>query len=268
MKDAEFAEIVLNSFGIFFQAADIAQGQPPQNAAPDRGFPIETEVNARGVPQTREDGIKLFIQVFGWSRRFRVFVCRDIRVMGEFRQPRGDGFRRQYEINALPRDRRPRHVVETRSGRILRECYASCGLHSFESGCAIGSGPGEYYADRTAAALFSKRFQELIDRQVRTRMNRRPRSDPERLVHYLERGVRGDNVQMVWLNFHAIARLLYVYWANPGQNPRKVAMMRRIEVLNEYERQTGIGGQVPKQKSESFHSSCRRADTDDRNRHV
>jgi hypothetical protein len=57
---------------------------------------------------------------------------------------------------------------------------------------------------------------------------------------------------VVWLDLHAVSNLLDRYCTDPGEDLRQIAVVFRIEVLNEYECQTGSYRQMPKQKLKCF----------------
>jgi hypothetical protein len=65
---------------------------------------------------------------------------------------------------------------------------------------------------------------------------------------------------MVGLDRHAVGCLPDRYGADLGKDLRKVAVVLRVKVLNEYKGQARICGQIREQKLAGFQASSRGAD--------
>jgi len=245
------------------QAIDAAQGQAPQDAAFDHLLPVEGEVDAGGLVQRGQDGREpLFVAA---ARRWvRGRGIRHIGMPANPRQPRRDTLGRQDEIHAAGGRGRLRHRVEFGGGPILRECHPARGLDGFQAGRAVRSRAGEDHADGLASTLFGQRPEEPVDGQVQ----------PRRLVaggqfQFAVRngqiGFRRDDVYVVGFHRQAVGRHADRHGGRSRQNFGQHAVVLRIEMLNEYESQAGVGGQIGEQMLKSLQAARGGANANYRN---
>jgi hypothetical protein len=172
----------------------------------------------------------------GQTARPRPLVLRDACELG------GNVLGREHEVHGSGGHGAARHRVVAR-GIILRECDPALGLDGLQAQCAVGGGARENDADGTVALVFCECVEEKINRSMRRScLGARPegqhaRGDAQTLV-------RRNDVDVIRLDAQVVGHLVDRERRRASEQLRERAVMRRIEMLHEYDTHARIDRQV------------------------
>ena len=236
---------------------DLVQHHPPRDAALERRRLVEGKIHARRRAQQDEDFVQVLVAL-----RFRRRRERDIGLPPEPRQLPRDALRRQHEIHHPRRDGAVRHAVVFRGLFILRKRQSALGLDDAQPLGAVRRRAGKDDADGAALLVGGERAEKEIHRQMLpARLRARHETQPP--VQHCEVRIRRDDIDVIGLDAHPIARFVNRERGGAREQRRQHALVLRVEVLHEHEGQPGVQRQRAEQLRERLQPARRRADADD-----
>lgn len=246
--------VMVEGIGVAAQAVVVSQEDAPQDAPLDAG-PFEVaEVDRMAGAQQLEDAVELR----GGGLRLPLALPRAA-AAGDAHQPLGDAGWRQHEVR---RDGgRARHDVELRGLRILREGDASRVVNGLQSQRAVRVIAGKNHADGVAGPIVRQRTEEFVQRTMRH--SGRTRHEPKDVALNGHLGIGRDHVNVVALDRHPVRDFLHRNGRGPGKDVDEQTVMARIEVLDQHESQSGLGGNGGNELEKCVEPSGRGADADD-----
>ena len=144
----------------------------------------------------------------------------------------------------------------------LSQCQTAMFLDRSHPQRAIAARARQDDADGVLALILSERLEECIDRPAA--IARRGGFDdlqaPARNSH---RRVRRNNEDAVWLDHDAVGRLDHIHLCGPADKIGQHALVVGRQVLNEHEREAGVGRSVAEEALEGIKAARRCADADD-----
>ena len=166
----------------------------------------------------------------------------------------GDLFGRQHEVHEPGRHGAQGHAGVAGRFFVLGESQAAFRLDGPQSTSAIGGGSGEDDADGRAFAVFRQRNEEVIDGQM----------PPAVIVAFGQAqdaaldghvGVGRDHVDAIGLDGHAAGDFVDRHFRGSRENLAERALVRRVHVLDQYERHAGVVWQRLEQGGEGFQAA-------------
>ena len=76
------------------------------------------------------------------------------------------------------------------------------------------------------------------------------------------RRVARNHVNVVWLHRQTLRCLLHRYWCRLGENSSEIALVLRVEMLDQDECHAGVARQLAKQRARGFETAGGCTDTD------
>lgn len=169
--------------------------------------------------------------------------------------------RREHEIHAARGHGAARHRIVFRR-LILREGNAALGLDGFQSQRAVRRRAGQNHANGPLALVLRQRLKKDIDDPLRAAgLLARMKFQPSLLDGQVRIG-RND-VHVVGLHPQIVRDLSHRHRRGPRQQLHERAVMLRIEMLHQHERQPRVGLHLFQQPRERLQSAGRRAHADD-----
>ena len=166
--------------------------------------------------------------------------------------PRDSG-RRQDKIHHAGGDGASRHAVELRGSHFLSEGDAARGLDRLEAQRPIGCGSRQNNAERLAAPVCRQGAEKRVDRHVAATVW--PGRGMKDSIGNAQIASRRNHVNMIGLDASLAFHFRDRHFACLGKQLRQMALVIRIEVLNQHECHAGIVRQMAEQLRECLQSA-------------
>ena len=253
-----FVAVLLEIPAVVFQRFESAEGHAPLDAPRQGAVLVVREVHAGGAAHQPE-----YPGQFGILRRLSRLrrFDRDLRIAREGYQLQRDSGRRKDIIHHTRGDGASRHAVELRGSHILSEGDTARGFDRLEAQRPIGCGSRQNHAEGLAAAVCRQVAEKRVDRHVAA--TRRPGRGVKNAIGNTQIASRRNHVNMIGLNASLAFHFRDGHFAFLGKQFRQMALVLRIEVLNQHERHAGIVRQVAEELRECLQSASGGAYTDD-----
>lgn len=121
----------------------------------------------------------------------------------------------------------------------------------------------ENHADRFVPLIRCQRAQEVIDRAMLS-ARLRPRGDLEHAIFNGEIHARRGDVDVIRQSSGVFPDFGDRHCGRARQDLRQHAVVGRVEVLDQHECHAGVGSHLVQQLAESFQTTSRRTDPNDR----
>ena len=211
---------------------------------------VVREIHSGGAPQQPE-----YLVQFRFLRRLGRLpkVDPDPRIPRDGRQFPGDSGRRQHKIHHAGGDGASRHAVELRGSLFLGEGDTARGLDRLEAQRPIRCGSRQNDAEGLAAAVRRQGAEKRVDRHVAATV--RPGRGMKDSIGNAQIASRRNHVNMVGLDASLAFHFGDGHFACLGKQLRQMALVTRIEVLNQHECHAGIVRQMAEQLRECLQSA-------------
>ncbi len=234
-----------------------APADPPQEGAPLVVRKVHAGGEAQLLEHLAEAGLREREPGGLLQRTLHVGVSADARQLLR------DGVRRQHEIHAPGRHRAGRHARVLRA-RVLRERDAALALDGLETEGAVGGAPRQDHPDGPVALVLGQRVQEVVDGAVGR--GSLAGLDVEGPPRHRQAHAGRDHVDVIGPDGEPLTALHHRHRGGASQDLGQHAGVRGIEVLDQDERQPGIGGQRAHQRGDRLEPSRGGSDADDGDR--
>jgi hypothetical protein len=243
------------------------------NPAQQRRLSIAVEVVPGAGTQDGEDLAQVLTVAFEHVLvRRAVAVRRTVAVRGvrETRESLQHGrhvARFEYLVRVSGMDQAARHSGESRGFGLLRDADAARGLDRLRAGRPVRAGARQDDRDGFLVLLQRERAEEVVDGAAVTAFLERF-AELQSAVLEGERAARGDDVDVVGFDGHAIAHFLH---RDPRAAAQDVAEHARVvgrEVLHDDIRHAAVFGHLIEEFLERGQAAGGRADADDDERQV
>ena len=171
-----------------------------------------------------------------------------MRIPRDGRQFPRDSGRRQHKIHYAGGDGASRHAVELRGSHFLSEGDAARGLDRLQAQRPIRCGSRQNDAEGLAAAVRRQGAEKRVDRHVAAAG--RPGRGMKDSIGNAQIASRRNHINMVGLGASLAFHFGDGHCAGLGKQLRQMALVLRIEVLNQHECHAGIVRQLAEQLRE------------------
>jgi len=170
-----------------------------------------------------------------------LLVPQAAQVGGILHQLVGQLRRGKHVIHEAGGDRAPEDGIVLRRLRGLRHDHAAVLLHGAQADRSVGSRPGKEHAHGIVPLVMGERVEQAVDRQAGTAVALR-RLHPQHASLDRQAGVGWNHVHMIRLHGRLVGRLGDAHARRLTQQLGEDARVVRVQVLDEHERHTAVGG--------------------------
>ncbi len=246
-----FLAILLEMPAVVFEVFESAEGHAPLDAPGQGAGLVVREVHPGGAPYQPED-----LSQFRISRRPNLLpgVDRNIRMVRDGYQLPRDSGRRQDIIHHAGGDGAARHAIELRGAHFLGEGGAARSLDRLQAQRPIRCGSRHNHAERPASAVRRQGAEEIVDRHVAAAD--RPVRGVQDSTGNAQIAARRNHVNVIGLGASLAFHLGNRHFGCFGKQLRQMALVTRIEMLNQHECHAGIVRQMREQLREGLQAAC------------
>ena len=235
-QQVELARIAPQDPDIPIHRRDPGQRHAPPDAPLKGARLVEPEIvggfRAQKVDDLLQPGLCLI-------RRVETARCPSLTVFDQrFRHLR----LRKDKINRARRNRAARHAVIGGLTRLLRDHQPAFLLHGLQPKAAIGARSRQDHTDGARTAVLRQRIQQKVEWQPRPVARLRLR-EVQRAVADGQIGSRGNHIDVIGLDRHAVGCLLHRHRGMAGQQIDHHAFVCGVEMLDQDESHAVAGCQ-------------------------